>query len=262
MESWVLVLNVGNSSISIGVFSGAKLLHDWRVSTDIRRSEDELGLLLKALLRDVGLETQTWSGVCVSSVVPPLGAVLVATIRKYLDTEPLIVGPGVKTGLAIRSENPREIGADRIVNAVAAANKFDSPLIVVKLGTATTFCVIDETGDYVGGVIAPGVRLAADALYERTAKLPRVELAYPKHVVGKSTISSIQSGLLYGAAGLVDGIVTRISEEYALDFTVIATGGLAHLISPASYTINIVEPYLTLEGLRLIWQRNAGTSNC
>jgi type III pantothenate kinase len=258
MESWVLALNVGNSSISMGVFADASLLHDWRVSTDIRRSGDELGLLLKGLLREVGLESKSWSGVCVSSVVPPLGQVLVETIRQYFRTEPLIVGPGVKTGLAIRSENPREIGSDRIVNAVAAADKFSGPLIVVKLGTATTFCVINDDNEYVGGVIAPGVRSSADALYERTAKLPRVELVYPKNVVGKSTISSIQSGLLYGAAGLVDGIVTRISEEYSLNFTVIATGGLAQLISPVSHTIDVVEPYLTLDGLRLIWNRNAG----
>lgn len=257
MESQrVLTMNIGNSNISIGAFEGRRLVRDWRLSTDGDRTSDELGLLLKMLLQDGGFSTTDFDGVVIASVVPPLSNTVLETCEKYLHLTPLMVGPGMKTGLPMRCDNPRDVGADRVANAVAAVDIYGAPVIVVKLGTATTLCVVDGDGAYIGGIIAPGLKTSVDALAERTAKLPRIELTYPTQVIGKNTIASMKSGAIYGAVGMVDGLVDRIRSEVPLDFQVVATGGLARFVSGQAKTIQHIVPHLTLEGLRLLWTRN------
>jgi type III pantothenate kinase len=252
----ILVLDVGNTNITLGLYKGKELLTHWRIATVRERTEDELGILIKNLIRDRGLDPKDVEGIAISSVVPPLMFALERMSVKYFGHKPIVVGPGVKTGLNIKYENPREVGADRIVNAVAALEKYGPPLIIVDFGTATTFCVINEQGDYLGGVVAPGIAISTEALFQRAAKLPRIEITRPPSVVGRNTITSMQSGVLYGFAGQVDGIVARIKKELNLPFQVIATGGLAGLICSESYEIDIKDDNLTLDGLRIIWDRN------
>lgn len=249
-------MDVGNTNIALGVYEGPQLQHHWRLATNRERSSDEWGTLIKSLCREQGFDDRVLEGVVISSVVPPLMTALEQMCQRYFHCTPLVVGPGMKTGLVIKYENPRDVGADRIVNAVAAIHKYGPPLIVVDFGTATTFCVIDGAGQYLGGVIAPGIKVSTDALVQQTAKLPRIELLRPSKVVGRNTVASMQSGVIFGFVGQVDGIVERIRTEIPLPFRVIGTGGLADLVIPDSKTIQHAEPYLTLEGLRVLWERN------
>ncbi|MFD0717152.1 type III pantothenate kinase [Paenibacillus sp. GCM10027626] len=252
----ILVVDVGNTNIVLGIYKKQTLLHHWRLSTNRSGTVDEYGVMIHNLFHIAGVKLQQIEGVIISSVVPPLMRTLEQLCRQYLHHTPLIVGPGVKTGLNIRYENPREVGADRIVNAVAGVEKYGAPLIIVDFGTATTFDFIDENGNYLGGAIVPGIGISTEALYQRAAKLPRIELVKPKSVVGRNPITSMQAGIIFGYAGQVDGIVGRIRREFNVNPKVIATGGLAELIASESETIDLVDPLITLEGLRLIYERN------
>ncbi len=252
----ILVVDVGNSNIVLGVYEGRELKHHWRLSTNRSATEDEYGIMTVNLFRMAGLSVDRVEGAILSTVVPPLMPVLMRMFQRYVGQEPLVVGPGIKTGLNIRFENPREVGADRIVNAVAGIEHYGTPLIIVDLGTATTFDYIDETGAYLGGAIMPGIGISAEALYQRAAKLPRIELAKTKSVVGRNTVAAMQAGIVYGYAAMVDGIVARIRREFGTQPYVVATGGLAGLIADETESIDRVDPLLTLEGLRLIYERN------
>lgn len=252
----ILVMDVGNTNITFGVYAGEELLHHWRIATLRERTDDEHAVLMQNIFAMEQLFFHQIEGIAISSVVPPLMTSLDSMCQKYFGKKPLVVGPGVKTGLVIKNENPREIGADRIVNAVAAIELYGPPLIIVDFGTATTFCVIDQTGQYIGGIIAPGIKISTEALFQRAAKLPRIDLVKPPNVIGKNTIASMQSGVIYGFVGQVDGLVNRIREELPLPFKVAATGGLAQLVAPESQTIQYIDPLLTLKGLRMIYGRN------
>ncbi|GFR38432.1 type III pantothenate kinase [Insulibacter thermoxylanivorax] len=252
----ILVMDVGNTNIVLGVYEGKELLHNWRLSTNRSATADEYGLMISNLFKHVQLDVSEISGVILSSVVPPLNHLMEEMCERYLGKNPFIVGPGLKTGLNIRYENPKEVGADRIVNAVAAIEQYGAPLIIVDFGTATTYDYIDEHGQYIGGAIAPGIGISTEALYQKAAKLPRIELSKPKSTVGRNTVASMQSGIIYGYVGQVDGIVSRICAETKLKPRVIATGGFAELIASESKTIEIVDPLLTLTGLRILYERN------
>ena len=252
----LLAADVGNTEIVLGVFRGPELAHTWRVSTQAERTADELALLLSGFLAQKGISLESdVTGLVVASVVPDVTAAIREMTTRRFSAPPVIVGPGTKTGVPILTDNPREVGADRVVNALAAFTRFGGPAVVVDFGTATNFDVVSDKGEFVGGVIAPGMQASAASLFSRTARLTRVELTAPASVIGKSTVECIQSGLVYGTAGAVDSIVERIRGE-AGSATVIATGGLAHVVIPHCHTIDHHEPWLTLEGLRLVFERN------
>jgi len=255
----LLVFDIGNTQIAVGVFQASKLTANWHLWTDRGKTPDEYGILLKNLFRDVGLNSVDITAAIISSVVPPVTGTIEKMIAKYFEVEVLLVGPGVKTGLSIKYENPREIGADRVVNAVAGINLYGYPLIIVDFGTAITFCAISETGDYLGGAIAPGVAIASEALFRSTAKLPRVELAKPRTIIGKNTISGMQAGLYYGYVGLIEGLINRIKQEMNCRPKVIATGDSAGVFTSEIKLIEIENPYLTLEGLKFIYELNRRT---
>lgn len=253
----ILVVDVGNTNIVLGVYEGKKLLYHWRMGTDKDKTSDEFGMFMVSLFKHEKLDPVKVEAVIVASVVPPIMYSLEHAIRKYFKVDPIIVGPGIKTGINIKYENPREVGADRIVNAVAGYEIYGGPLIIVDFGTATTFCTINSKGEYLGGVICPGIKISADALFQRAAKLPRIELIKPESVIGRNTVTSMQSGIVYGYVGKVDYIVNRIKKEMKEDnIKVVATGGLARLIASESETIDEINGLLTLEGLRIIYERN------
>jgi type III pantothenate kinase len=254
----LLAIDVGNTNIVIGVFEGEQVSHRFRVQTRPGRTADEMGVLLRELFRHSGLGSAP-SGAIIGCVVPEQLTVMVETCRSSFDCDPLVVGPGIKTGVPILADNPREVGADRIVNSVAAFHRVGGPCVVVDFGTATTFDCVSAKGEYLGGVIAPGYQISAEALYRNASKLPRVRASRPPRVIGKNTVHSMQSGLYYGYVSLVDGMVDRILEELPAEprVTCLATGGLAGAISESSDCIDEVVPDLTLEGLRLLFERNA-----
>jgi type III pantothenate kinase len=254
----ILVFDVGNTNMVIGVFDQEKLLTHWRIRTDVQRTADEYGIMLHGLFVYHKLQDENIKAVIISSVVPSLNMELEWMCQRYFACKPIVVGPGTKTGLAIKYDNPREVGADRVVNAVAAYHKYGAPLIIVDFGTATTFCVVNKAGEYLGGAIAPGIRISTDALVSRASKLPRVELAIPKSLIGKNTVMSMQVGIMYGFVGQVEGIVNRMKKEIDGDVKVIATGGLAFLIASETDSIDLIDEFLTLDGLRLLYELNHG----
>jgi type III pantothenate kinase len=252
----LLAIDIGNSNVVLGVFEGRRLREQWRVGTNTQITADEYAVILKDLFGFAAIELRQIDGVIVSSVVPPLLPVMTEMSRKYFQRDPLFVTYELQTGITFRYDNPKEIGADRIVNAAAAFEVYGGPVIIIDFGTATTFCAVTGAGEYLGGAIVPGVKVSAEALFQRAAKLPRVELVKPPTVIGKDTVTAMQAGIIYGYAGLVDGIVRRMQEEFARDARVVATGGLAELIAPETATVKEVHPYLTLEGLRILYERN------
>ena len=252
----LMTIDIGNTNISIGVYQGDELGPRWRVSTDHNRMPDEYGLQLDGLLAHENLSPADISGICLASVVPPLNGIFLQACREYLNQDPLVVDTGIKTGVRILYETPRSVGADRIVDAVAVKHLYGVPACVVDFGTGTTFDAISRDGDYIGGAIAPGIGIAAEALFRRASKLPRVELSTPPSVIGQNTPHSMQSGLIYGYVGLVEGMVTRFRAELGPDMKVIATGGLTEIIARETRMIDIVAPWLTLDGLRIIWDMN------
>ncbi len=253
----LLVVDVGNTHTVLGLYDGERLVHDFRIETAKGRTSDEHHVLLLNLLQLAGVERSDVGASILASVVPSFNDTVIDAVDRAFDHEIMVVGPGIKTGMPVLYENPREVGADRIVNAVAAYERVKGAAIVVDFGTATTFDCISAKGEYLGGSIAPGMEISANALFARAARLPRSEIAQPPRAIGRNTVHSMQSGIVFGYVGLVDGLVRRLAAEMEGEVAVIATGGLAGLIEPESETIEEVDEYLTLEGLRLIYLRNA-----
>ncbi len=254
----LFVIDVGNTNIVLGVYRGDELVESWRLGTKKGRTSDEYGILVRELLVASGLDPHQIDAIIMSAVVPPLESTIAEMAKKYFGIKPLVVGPGLKSGIPILYENPREVGADRIVNAVAALKRYGTSLIVVDFGTATTFDLITEKGEYGGGVIAPGIGISMEALFQRASKLPRVDLVRPEKIIARNTVNSIQAGIIYGYVGLVDGIVSRMREEIGTKAKVVATGGLAGLIAKESDSIDEVAENLTLDGLKIIYDANRG----
>jgi len=252
----LLTIDIGNTNVTLGLFRGDELGPRWRLATEHERMPDEYGLQILGLLSHAGLSPQDLSGVCLASVVPPLTGKFTEACRVYLGYDPLVVDAGIKTGVRIRYEDPRAVGADRVADAAAVQKLYGTPACVVDFGTATTFDAISANGDYLGGAIAPGIGIAAEALFQRTAKLPRVELQRPPAAIGRNTVHSMQSGLLFGYAALVEGMVARFRKELGPQTKVIGTGGLAELVAKETDVIQIIAPWLTLDGLRIIWNLN------
>ena len=251
----LLVIDVGNTNTVFGIYAGRELRGPWRLSTSRTQTADEYGILVRNLLALDGMRRESVRHMMVASVVPPLNGVLEEMARKYFDLQPVFLGPGTRTGMAIHYDNPQEVGADRIANSVAAHEKYGGPCIVVDFGTAVTFDVVSAKGEYMGGVIAPGIGVAAEALFQRAARLPRVEIREPEMLIGVNTVSSMQSGLFYGAVGMVDGILDRLCAALGTNAKVVATGGQADLVAGALRYKPPVDPSLTLEGLRIIHER-------
>ena len=252
----LLAVDIGNTNITLGVFEGEELRATWRMATNVSQMADEYAALLLNLLHHQGLDASDIKEVAFCGVVPPLQTTFEEVFQRYFHISPLVIGPGVKTGVRIRQDNPREVGTDRIVNAAAAHHLYKGSVIIVDLGTATTFDTVSKEGDHLGGAIAPGIATAAEALFARTSALPRVELVHPKHAIGTNTIAAMQSGVVFGYVGLIEGIVSRIQQELGEKATVVATGGYADLIARETAVIDAVNPDLTLIGLRLIYLMN------
>jgi type III pantothenate kinase len=253
----LLAIDVGNTQSVLGVFRGEELVWHWRMATRRDRTPDELALLFGGFLSQQGLSfSQEITGVVMASVVPDQAQALREMVDQYFGFRPVVVEPGIKTGISIQTDNPKEVGADRIVNGLAAFSKYGGPCIVVDFGTATTYDAVSERGEYLGGAIAPGVQVSAAALFGATARLPRIEITTPRAAIGKNTVDSLRAGLLFGTAAEVDGMVERMQKELGGDATVVATGGLAEVVVPLCQTIDHHEPWLTLEGLRLIFEKN------
>jgi type III pantothenate kinase len=252
----LLAIDIGNTNITLGLYKGEQPGPRWRLATDHERMPDEFGLQFVGLISHAGIRPQEIAGICLASVVPPLTGRIADACRRYLGPEPLVVDAGIKTGVRIRYEDPRAVGADRIVDAVAVKTLYSTPACVVDFGTATTFDAISTEGDYLGGAIAPGIGIAAEALFHRTAKLPRVELQRPPAAIGRNTVHAMQSGLLFGYVALVEGMVARFRRELGPEMRVIATGGLAEVVARETDVLEIIAPWLTLDGLRIIWEMN------
>lgn len=252
----LLAVDIGNTNIVFGLFRDKQLQMHWRIRTEINRTTDEYWVLVQEFIRLNSAEPQTIDALILSCVVPPLVPVFEELSLKFFDTQALVVGPGVKTGISILYKNPVEVGADRIVNAVAGFEKYGGPLILVDFGTATTFDAVSARGEYLGGAIAPGLRISLEALFRNTAKLSPVDLAVPEHVIGRSTMESIQSGTVYGFVGMIDSIVGRMQKEMESKARVVGTGGLISVIAEQVESIEVVDDFLTLEGLNLIYERN------
>ena len=252
----ILVIDVGNTHSVLGIYNGKKLEKFWRISTDLNKTEDEYGILLKNLLSNSKLIFSDIKSVVISCVIPPVSWILKKMSKDYFKVTAIVVGPGIKTGICIKLDNPKEVGADRIVNAIAAYDLYGGPVIIVDFGTATTFCAVDKEGNYLGGAIAPGIDISEKALSEKTAKLPKIELIDPKKCIGSNTISAMQSGIFYGYLGLTGELIRRIKKELGEDSLVVATGGEAELIGNTSNEIDKINPFLTLEGLRLVYEMN------
>ena len=254
----LLCIDVGNTNIVLCMYRGDELVTHWRVSTDSQKMPDEYGVLLLELLATRQMTVGQIDGVILASVVPPVTDLVTEMLQAYVGREPLIVGAGIKTGVAVRYDSPRDVGADRIVDAAAAYKLYGGPACIVDFGTATTFNALAANGDYLGGAIAPGVRVAAEALFQRTAKLPRIDLRRPKHAIGSNTVEAMHSGILWGYVGLVEGMVARFRKELGDDMRVIGTGGLSGLIAEETDVFDVVDPWLTLKGLKIIWDLNRG----
>lgn len=256
----ILALDAGNTNIVLGVYKDKELIADWRLSTDSKRTADEYGIQVVQLFLQSKLDPSDVEGVIISSVVPNIMYSIEHMIRKYFEVDPIIVGPGVKTGINIKYDNPKEVGADRIVNAVAAHEIYKRSLIIIDFGTATTFCAVTENGDYLGGAICPGIKISSEALFEKAAKLPRIELVRPERIICRNTVTSMQAGIIYGYIGQVNQIVSMMKKELKnlgeKEPLVVATGGLAKFISKETKSIDKVDPFLTLEGLRIIFEKN------
>jgi type III pantothenate kinase len=253
----LLTIDIGNTNITFGVYDDSQTLqYHWRIKTDHDRMPDEYGIIMLGLMRHEGLNFKQIEGVAMASVVPPLTHVFEEMVERFVQQKPLVVGVGVKTGVQIRYDSPRDVGADRIVDAAAAFKLYGGPACIVDFGTATTFDAVSAKGEYLGGAIAPGIGIAAEALFSRTSKLPRVDLVRPPKAIGVNTVYAIQSGLIFGYVGLVEGMVTRFRAELGETMRVIGTGGLAETIARETHVIEVVNPWLTLEGLRLIWEMN------